>query len=43
MITRDDIQSWLDRLEGGSLQVSEIEPNIWRCCIYEPIRPPEYV
>ncbi len=29
MITRDDIQSWLDRLDGGSLQVSEIEPNIW--------------
>lgn len=29
MITRDDIQSWLDRLDGGSLQVSEIESNIW--------------
>lgn len=29
MITRDDIQSWLDRLDGGSLQVSEVEPNIW--------------
>ncbi len=29
MITHDDIQSWLDRLDGGSLQVSEIEPNIW--------------
>lgn len=29
MITRDDVQSWLDRLDGGSLQVTEIEPNIW--------------
>ena len=29
MITRDDIQSWLDRLEGGSLTVMEIEPNLW--------------
>jgi hypothetical protein len=29
MITRDDIQSWLERLEGGSLTVREIEPNLW--------------
>lgn len=29
MITRDDIQSWLDRLEGGALTVLEIEPNLW--------------
>lgn len=29
MITRDDVQSWLDRLDGGSLQVTEIDPNIW--------------
>jgi hypothetical protein len=29
MITREDIQSWLDRLEGGALTVTEIEPNLW--------------
>jgi hypothetical protein len=29
MITRDDIQSWLDRLDGGGLTVAEIEPNLW--------------
>lgn len=29
MITRDDIQSFLDRLDGGSLTVMEIEPNLW--------------
>ncbi len=29
MITREDIQSWLDRLEGGALRVSEVEPNLW--------------
>ena len=29
MITREDIQSFLDRLEGGSLAVREVEPNLW--------------
>jgi hypothetical protein len=29
MVTRDDIQSFLDRLEGGSLAVIELEPNLW--------------
>jgi hypothetical protein len=29
MITRDDIQSWLERLDSGSLTVMEIEPNLW--------------
>ena len=29
MVTRDDIQSWLDRLDGGSLQVEEPESNLW--------------
>ena len=29
MITRDDIQTWLDRLDGGNLAVQELEPNIW--------------
>jgi hypothetical protein len=29
MITREDIQSFLDRLDGGSLVVKEVEPNLW--------------
>jgi hypothetical protein len=29
MISRDDIQSWLERLEGGNLDVRELEPNLW--------------
>lgn len=29
MITREDVQSWLDRLEGGSLDVRELERNLW--------------
>ncbi len=29
MITREDIQSWLDRLEGGSLKVTELDANTW--------------
>jgi hypothetical protein len=29
MITREDIQSWLDRLDGGGLKVAEVEPNLW--------------
>jgi hypothetical protein len=29
MITREDIQSWLDRLDGGGLTVAEIEANLW--------------
>ena len=29
MITKDDIQSFLDRLEGGALTVTELEPNLW--------------
>ncbi len=29
MITREDIQSFLDRLAGGTLSTSEIEPNLW--------------
>ena len=30
MITREDIQSWLDRIEGGAAAVDELEPNLWR-------------
>jgi hypothetical protein len=29
MITREDVQSWLDRLEGGAFRNSEVEPNLW--------------
>ena len=29
MIPREDIQSFLDRLDGGGLTVMEIEPNLW--------------
>lgn len=29
MVTREDLQSWLDRLEGGGLVVREVEPNLW--------------
>ncbi len=31
MITRDDVQSWLDRLDGGSVTAEELEPNLWLC------------
>jgi hypothetical protein len=30
MITREDIQAWLDRIEAGAAAVEELEPNIWR-------------
>lgn len=29
MITREDVQSWLDRLDGGSHDVTEIGPGLW--------------
>ncbi|MEO7986117.1 MAG: hypothetical protein ABI766_06255 [Gemmatimonadales bacterium] len=29
MITREDIQSFLDRLDSGSLAVAEVETNLW--------------
>lgn len=29
MISREDVQSWLERLAGGSLEVRELEPNLW--------------
>jgi len=29
MITREDIQGWLDRLEGGTATTEELEPNLW--------------
>lgn len=30
MLTRDDIQSFLDRIEGGTVEVTELEPGLWR-------------
>jgi hypothetical protein len=29
MISREDVQSWLERLAGGSLEIRELEPNLW--------------
>jgi hypothetical protein len=29
MITREDLLSFFDRLYGGTLSVTEIEPNLW--------------
>lgn len=31
MITKEDVQSWLDRLDGGTLDVTEVEPGLWLC------------
>lgn len=30
MLTQDDIQSFLDRVEGGTVDVAELEPGLWR-------------
>ena len=30
MVTREDIQSYLDRVEGGTVESTEIEPGLWR-------------
>jgi hypothetical protein len=29
MVTREDIQSWLERLDGGTLDARELEPGLW--------------
>ncbi|MBM4188601.1 MAG: YbjN domain-containing protein [Gemmatimonadetes bacterium] len=29
MVTKDDLQSFLDRLEGGAADVREVEPGLW--------------
>ena len=29
MVTRDDIESFLSRLDGGSVEYSEVEPGLW--------------
>lgn len=30
MVTREDIQSFLDRVEDGTVDVTELEPGLWR-------------
>jgi Tir chaperone family protein CesT len=30
MLTREDIQSFMDRLEGGMVESKELEPGLWR-------------
>ena len=30
MVTRDDILSYLDRVEGGTVETTEVEPGLWR-------------
>ena len=30
MVTREDILSYLDRVEGGSVETTEVEPGLWR-------------
>jgi hypothetical protein len=30
MVTREDIQTFLDRVEGGTVEISELEPGLWR-------------
>jgi len=30
MLTRDDVQSWLDRLEAGGATVEELEGGLWK-------------
>ncbi|MEZ4585939.1 MAG: hypothetical protein R2909_06015 [Gemmatimonadales bacterium] len=29
MVTKEDIQAFIDRLEGGSLESKEVEPGLW--------------
>jgi len=29
MVTKEDLQSFLDRIDGGTLAVTEIESNLW--------------
>ncbi len=30
MITREDVQSWIERLDGGTVELDELEPGLWR-------------
>ena len=29
MVTRDDIESFLSRLDGGTIEATEVEPGLW--------------
>lgn len=29
MVTKEDLQSFVDRLEGGSVEAKELEPGLW--------------
>jgi hypothetical protein len=29
MVTKDDLQSFIDRLEGGTVEAGEVEPGLW--------------
>ena len=29
MVTREDIESWITRLDGGAVEYKEIEPGLW--------------
>ncbi len=30
MVTKEDLQGFIDRLEGGTVEADEVEPGIWR-------------
>src|SRR5258706_14720137 len=30
MVTKEDLQSFIDRLDGGTVEAKEIEPGLWR-------------
>jgi hypothetical protein len=30
MISREELRDWLDRLDGGTAAVEEVEPDLWR-------------
>ena len=30
MVTKEDILSYLDRVEGGTVETTEVEPGLWR-------------
>jgi hypothetical protein len=29
MVTREDLESWLTRLDGGTIDATEVQPNLW--------------
>lgn len=30
MVSKDDLQAFIDRLEGGTVEAEEVEPDLWR-------------